>query len=101
MPLGSSVTTREEAETIIRWDEASDMATVFTASSRFAAKAAKWGWALTVKSTFDGEPRTWEGQVPKRIVRMAKRATFERKRTPHANAMAGLAKSRSQRKSNT
>jgi hypothetical protein len=69
---------RIEAETIIRWDDDGPNATVYTASPRMARKCAKWGWALAVHSHYQGEPRAWQGEVPKRAIRLAKRATFEK-----------------------
>lgn len=71
------MTTKAERETIIRWDDESDMATVYTASERMAKKCATWGWPLGVYSTAEGQPRTWQGEVPKRVVRLAKRKTYE------------------------
>lgn len=69
---------KAEAETIIRWDEEGSMATVYTASPSMARKCQRWGWPLTVHSRYQGEPRSWQAEVPKRAVRLTKRSTIEK-----------------------
>ena len=71
---------KAERETIIRWDEESPDATFYTASPAMARRCAKWGWPLGVHSTYMTEPRTWQGIVPKRAIRVRKRATLEKLR---------------------
>ena len=69
-----------ECETIIRYDDESDAATVYTASERQFRKFTKWGWTLVVKSTHKGQPTGWQGTCPKKAVRLRKRLTLEAKR---------------------
>ena len=71
---------KAERETIIRWDDEGPMATLYTASPAVARKWTKWGWTVKVTGTYEGEPTGWQGEAPKRAIRVAKRATFEKVR---------------------
>ena len=61
-------TLREERETIIRWDEASPLANLYTASPAQAAKWRKRGLAVSVNGTVKGEPHSWTATAPKRAI---------------------------------
>jgi hypothetical protein len=59
---------REERETIIRWDEASLDAELYTASPSMAARWRKRGIPVRVIGTANGEPHSWAATVPKRAI---------------------------------
>jgi hypothetical protein len=58
---------REEQETILRWDETDAPALLWTASPRQAARWQKLGYALNV------EPGGWRAEVPKVAIRPLRR----------------------------
>jgi hypothetical protein len=61
------IRTREERETIVRWDETDAPAVLWTASPRQAAKWRKLGYALTT------DPGGWRANVPKAAIRPLRR----------------------------
>lgn len=64
--------TQEERETIIRFDDSSDLANIYTASPSQMRKWVKKGYPMKVKSTFQGEETGWETQVPKKLFKGSK-----------------------------
>ena len=65
--------TKAERETVIRWDDESDDAVLYTASPNVARKWGRIGVELAEIRTRDGEVTGWEGKWPKRRIRTAKK----------------------------
>ena len=55
--------TREERETLIRWDDGGDTATVYSASPVVKRQLERKGYVFRELS-----PQSWVGEVPKRAV---------------------------------
>jgi len=67
-----SLLSRAEQESLIRWDEDSPTATVYTACARIARRWEKLGIPMQPVGTVAGVVISWEGQVPKAAVKVRK-----------------------------
>ncbi|HLE81156.1 MAG TPA: hypothetical protein VJA25_07675 [Dehalococcoidia bacterium] len=67
-----SLLSRAEQESLIRWDEDSPTATVYTACARIARRWEKQGIPMQPVGTVASVVISWEGQVPKAAVKVRK-----------------------------
>lgn len=56
---------REEQETILRWDQADQSVKIYTAAPGMAAKLSKRGYTMTPIRRTNGTVTGWEGTAPK------------------------------------
>lgn len=76
------MTTRAEAESVIRWDQETDLATFYTADEPTMRRWVKKGIPMDVYDTYKGEPTGWQGEGPRQAVRVRQIIDGEVKKRP-------------------
>lgn len=91
--------TKDERETILRWDESSDVVELYTANASTARKWERLGFPMTpISKNTKGDVTGWIGQATKDRVSVRRRRSAD---TPKRKAPAALIAYQKNRKAHT